>query len=76
MNNVIVIPYKIKLGLYSIRVEEKCEELIAVCNNCGKELDPHNFKTGENYACESEWIFCSNGCLVEYIHENTPDEGY
>ncbi len=53
MNNVIVVPQKIKLGLYSIMVEEKGEELIAVCHNCGRELNPRNFITGENYACES-----------------------
>lgn len=76
MSNVIVVPHKIKLGLYSILVEEKGEELIAVCKNCGRELNPHNFKSGMNYACESQWIFCSDDCTGEWIHENKPESGY
>lgn len=72
MNNVIVVPQKIKIGLYSIMVKEKGEELIAICSGCGTELTPSQMKI----ACESEWIFCSDSCLINWIKKNKPEEGY
>jgi len=74
MKGVIVIPNKIKIGLYSIMVKEVGEELVAECGNCGVELDPHKIQMGN----ESEWLFCSDKCADNYINnpDNIPDGGY
>lgn len=71
--NLIVVPRKIKLGLYSIMVEEKGEELIAICGGCGNRL---NNITNLKSCCESEWIFCSESCMTDWIKNNEPEGGY
>ena len=74
MPSVIVVPNKIKVGLYSIKVIEVCDKLVAICGNCGKKLDPQKIQM----ACESEWVFCSDKCTHDFVNNprNIPDGGY
>lgn len=70
--NLIVVPRKIKLGLYSIMIEEQGEELIAICGGCGQKLS----QPLKNYCAESEWMFCSESCMMEWIKNNKPEDDY
>lgn len=76
ISSLIIVPTKIKIGLYSIMVREKIEDLIAICGGCGKDLDIGLIKHDYTFCCESEWIFCSEKCMTDWVKNNEPEGGY
>ena len=71
--NTIVVPTKIKIGHYSIKIIEQGDELLGVCGQCSVELKIRNF---EFFCCESEWVFCSENCMDGWVKDNKPEDGY